>query len=69
MELLKRRWLNRQVNIHWHGDDQVYTGHVVGVYGQGIRLRARVQFDEPVGNVRGVAVCHHTFTFFELNEL
>ena len=34
-----------------------------------VRLRARVQFDEPVGNVRGVAVCHHTFTFFELNEL
>ena len=25
---------------------------MVGVYGQGIRLRARVQFDEPVGNVR-----------------
>ena len=69
VELLRRRWLNRAVDMYWHGDDRVYTGHVVRVYDHGVRLRARVQFDEPVGNVRGVAVCHHTFTFFELNEL
>ena len=68
VELLKLVWIGLHVDIYWPADDDTYHGRVVEVFHRGAKLRARVQFDTTVGNVRGVAMLHHTFTFDQLDR-